>query len=113
MIFLALISCGSDDLVEESLHGEWVEVFPVSDRTILVFTSRNRLNRIDGEGSQEEYTYTVEGDAIILSLADGQEGSTKLYFNLIEPERFEIGNLYPSIPENEEVIMIFEKNSFY
>lgn len=113
LIFLALTSCSSDDLVEKSLPGEWIEVYPVSDRTILIFTSQNRLTRIDGEGNQEEYTYKIDGDAIILSLNDGQEGSTELYFNKIEPGRFKIGNVYPSIPENEEVIMTFEKKLNY
>lgn len=113
LIFLALTSCGSDDLVEKSLPGEWVEVYPISDRTLLIFTSQNRLTRIDGEGHQEEYTYKIDGDTIILSLNDGQEGSTTLYFNKIEPGMFKIGNLYPSVPENEEVIMTFEKNMVY
>lgn len=110
MIVVSLISCGSDDLVEASLPGEWVEASPVADRTILIFTLKNRVSRIDGEGNQEEYIYSLDGDTITLSLADGQEGSTELYFNKIEPGRFKIGNLYPSIPENDEVVMIFEKS---
>lgn len=110
MIVISLISCGSDDLAEAGLAGEWVEVSPVADRTVLVFALEDRLSRIDGEGNQEEYIYSLEGDTITLSLADGQEGSTKLYFNEIEPGRFEIGNLYPSIPESDEVVMLFEKS---
>lgn len=109
MFLVSLISCGGDDVVEDRLVGEWVEVEPVNDRTTLIFSLENRLSRIDGEGNRENYIYRVEGDAIFLSLAEGQEGSSELYFEKIDRRRFRIENLYPSIPENEAVYMVFER----
>ncbi len=110
MILVTLTSCETDDLVEKNLRGEWIEVSPVTERTTLIFSSENKMSRIDGEGNREEYTYRIDGDSIFLSLTEGQEGSTELYFNKLDPARFKIGNLYPSIPESEEVIMTFERN---
>lgn len=108
MILVTVTSCGSDELVEKNLRGEWIEVTPVEDRTTLIFTAENLMSRIDGEGNQENYTYRIDGNAIFLSLA-GQQGTTELYFNKIEPGRFKIGNLYLSTPESDEVIMVFER----
>lgn len=111
MVVLALSgsSCMSDEAIEESLAGQWLEVAPVSDRTILIFSSGNNLTRIDGDGNSEKYTYSIDGDAIFLTTAEGQEGATELYFNKTEPGRFIIGNLYVSIPEGEPVNMTFER----
>lgn len=110
LILLVAASCGGDDVPEESLAGEWIEVEPVEGRTILMFSSQNRVSRIDGEGNRENYVYRIEGDSIFLSLAEGQEGSSELYFNKADVGWFRIGNLYPSIPENEEIFMVFERN---
>ncbi len=113
-VFLVLflfcaISCDKDDSIEKTLPGEWIEVAPVSNRTTLIFSSQNRLTRIDGEGNEEDYIYEIKDDAIFLSLVSGQEGSTELFFQKLDPGRFRIGNLYPSIPEGEEVNMTFER----
>lgn len=108
MLILSGVSCMSDEDVEESLTGNWVEVSPVSDRTILTFSSGNKLTRTDEDGYTEVYIYRIEDDSIFLSI-EGQEGSTELYFNKTEPGRFIIGNLYVSIPEDEPVYMTFEK----
>ena len=108
-LLFSTISCTTNEDVENSLRGEWVEIAPVSDRSILIFSSENRLKRIDGEGNEENYIYRIDGDSIFLSLASGEEGSTELYFKKVDPGRFRIGNLYPSIPESEEIIMVFER----
>lgn len=99
----------TDEDIEESLAGQWLEVAPVSDRTVLIFSSGNNLTRIDEDGNSEDYTYRIEDDSIFLSTSEGQEGSTELYFNKTEPGRFIIGNLYVSIPEGEPVNMTFER----
>jgi hypothetical protein len=109
LVLFCSISCDKDDSIEKTLPGEWIEVEPVSDRTTLIFSSQNSLTRIDGEGNEENYNYEIKDDAIFLSLASGQEGSSELFFQKLDPGRFRIGNLYPSIPEGEEVIMTFER----
>lgn len=109
MTLVILTSCETDDLAEKNLRGEWIELSPVANRTTLIFSSENKVTRIDSEGNQENYFYRIEGGSIFLSTSEGQEGGTALYFDKVDPMRFRIGNLYPSIPEDEEVIMTFEK----
>jgi hypothetical protein len=108
LVLFCLISCDKDDSIEKTLPGEWIEVEPVSNRTTLIFSSENRLTRIDGEGNEENYIYEIKDDAILLSLASGEVGSSELFFQKLDPGRFRIGNLYISIPE-EEAIMTFER----
>jgi hypothetical protein len=98
----------SDEDIEDSLIGKWYEVHPEIDRTILEFSSGNRLTRTDGDGNFQEYSYRIDGNSIFLSI-EGQEGSSELYFNKTEPGRFMIENLYVSTPERDPVYMIFEK----
>ncbi|WP_029035770.1 hypothetical protein [Salinimicrobium terrae] len=109
LVLFASISCDKDEQLEGSLSGEWSEVEPVRDRTTLIFTSGNRLTRIDGEGNEEYLKYEIKDDSILLSLASGQEGTSELFFQKPEQGRLRIGNLYPSIPENQEVILVFER----
>lgn len=106
--FLGLSGCMSDEDLEESLRGEWVEVYPQSDRTTLIFTSGNKMTLIDGDDYTEVYNYRIDGDEIYLRLA-GSEDETALSFDKLDLGRFNIGNLYPSIPESDpENYMTFE-----
>lgn len=107
-VVLSLVGCNRDDIVEKSLPGEWVEVWPESDRTALIFTAE-RMTRVDAAANEEIYTYEVKGDSIYLQSVESAEGTSVLYFNKLEPGRFKIGNLYPSTPESEPLHMIFEK----
>lgn len=101
--------CDREELVQRSLPGEWGEVFPEADRTILIFSDQNTMTRVDAMGNSEEYTYELDKDSIHLKSISDTQGTTTLYFNKIEPGRFKIGNLYPSIPEAEPIHMLFEK----
>src|SRR6056297_2239116 len=93
LVILVFSSCDKDDSAEKNLPGEWIEVEPVRDRTTLIFSLENRLTRIDGEGNEENFIYEIKDDAILLSLVSGQEGSSKLFFQKLDPGRFRIGNL--------------------
>lgn len=104
-----VVGCMNDEDIEESLTGEWVEVYPQSERTTLIFTANNKMTLIDGEGYTEIYTYRIDGDEIYLSL-EGSEGETALSFDKLDPGRFNIGYLYPSIPESDpNKFMTFER----
>lgn len=108
-VCFGMTGCTNDEDVEESLKGEWVEVYPQNERTTLIFTSGNKMTLIDGDGFSEIYDYRIEDDMIYLSL-EGSEDETALLFDKLDPLRFNIGYLYPSIPESDpDKYMTFER----
>ncbi len=91
--------------MEKSLTGEWDEVYPKPGRTVLVFSSQNKMTLFGEDGYSDIYTYRIDGDEIFLS-QEGSEGETALFFDKVDPSRFRIGNLYPSV--NSDLFMTFE-----
>lgn len=106
---ISFTACMTDEQVEDTLYGEWVEVYPQSFRTTLVFSSDRKMTLIDSEGYKEIYNFRIDGDEIFLSL-EGSEDETALMFDKLDPGRFNIGYLYPSIPESDpDKFMTFEQ----
>ena len=110
IISFSFAGCTTDEQVENSLGGEWVEVYPQPDRTTVIFSANNTMKLIEeGAGVEEMYTFRIEGDQIFLK-QDGSEIETALAFDKLDPMRFNIGYLYPSIPESDpDGFMTFEK----
>ena len=110
VISFSFTGCSSDEQVEKSLGGEWVEVYPQMERTTLIFSANNTVTIIEaGSMVSEVYTYRIDGDKIFLSQGNS-ETETALSFNKLDPGRFNIGYLYPSIPESDpEKYMTFER----
>lgn len=106
---VAIFGCSSDEQVERSLNGEWVEVYPQMERTTLIFSSSSNMRLIDEDGNSQDFNFRIDGDEIFLSPV-GSDVETPLSFNKLDPMRFNIGDLYPSIPESDpERFMTFEK----
>lgn len=106
----SISGCMSDEEVENSLGGEWVEVYPQTERTTIIFSANNTMTLIENDSETSEvYTYRIDGDEIFLK-QQGSEVETPLSFDKLSPMRFNIGYLYPSIPESDpEKFMTFEK----
>ncbi|MGI0105126.1 hypothetical protein [Salinimicrobium sp. WS361] len=106
-IFLGF-SCDKNDAIEGTLPGTWIEVQPVYERTTLLFSSENKMVKIDGEGNEENFSYEIKGDSIHL-IKTGQEDVRRFFFKKLDPARFQIGNFYTTNPEVEGAFMIFER----
>lgn len=109
VLLLLIVSCSKDHDDESSILGTWIETAPVAGRTLLHFRAGNKLTRVDGEGDSQEYNYRIEEKAIFLSIPDGTEGTTELFFEEINANTLKIENLYPSIPETDRTFIIFER----
>lgn len=108
IVALSAAGCTNDDRVEKSLVGEWTEVYPKPGRSTFIITSGNNMTFIDEDGNSSDYTYRIKGDEIFLSEI-GSEIETALSFNKLDPARFNIGYMYPSIYESDpEKFMTFE-----
>jgi hypothetical protein len=105
----ALMSCTKDRDDEQSILGAWVETAPVEGRTEIYFSPGDRLTIIDSDGTSEEFIYKIKDGSIYLELAGDVEGYSEIYFEMINENKFKIGNLYGSIPEAEPIFLIFER----
>ncbi|SDK70798.1 hypothetical protein SAMN04488034_101183 [Salinimicrobium catena] len=109
VVCVSFTGCMTDEEVEDTLNGQWEEVYPQSFRTTLIFSSDKKMTRIDENENVEVYDFRIDGDEIFLSL-EGSEDETALSFDKLDPGRFNIGYLYPSIPESDpDKFMTFEK----
>lgn len=105
-----LTSCYRDQDDSGLLSGVFVEVLPQPGRTQLTFAEGNRII-ITQEGSEEEneFTYEIVEDIIRLTPSTDEPTVTELEFEYLDTYRFEIGNLYPAVPEHPNEIMTFER----
>ncbi|MGB7786189.1 MAG: hypothetical protein WBL27_08825 [Salinimicrobium sp.] len=110
VVSFSFAGCSTDEQVEKSLGGEWIEVYPQVERTTLIFSANNTMTLIEeGTEVQKVYTFRIEGDEIFLT-PEGSETESALSFDKLDPGRFNIGYLYPSIEESDpEKFMTFEK----
>ena len=109
LLFTLFTGCSKDVDDEVSILGEWVEEAPVENRTELFFYSTNRVTRTT-DGSSEDYFYSLLDNSIVLRPDnDGDGGSSELFFRQMNENRFQIENLYVSIPEEEPTYMIFRR----
>lgn len=105
-----LVSCFKDEDDTGIFSGDYVEVTPVPGRTQVNFISNDRLVIIKEENDeQDEFIYEIEEEIIRLTPVIEDVPAAELEFQIIDSYRFEIANLYPSVPEYPSVNMIFEK----
>lgn len=111
LIFLCFLSaCSVDDSGRRNLYGVYSEISPFPGRTQLIFNEGNKVvKRQAGSNIEDEFRYYLQGNTI--KLVPTWDASTQaiLEFQLISNSKFEIENLYPSIPENPKVYMVFQK----
>ena len=109
LIITLITGCSKDVDDEVSILGEWVEESPVENRTELFFYSTNRVTKTT-DGSSDDYFYSISENSIVLWPDNGGDGgSSELFFRQIDENRFQIENLYVSIPEDEPTYMIFRR----
>ena len=109
LLFTLFTGCSKDVDDEVTILGEWVEESPVENRTELFFFSSNRVTKT-ADGSSDDYFFSLVENSIILRADNGGEGeSSELFFRQINENRFQIENLYVSIPEEETTYMIFRR----
>ncbi|GAB2764322.1 hypothetical protein GCM10010465_06820 [Actinomadura fibrosa] len=94
---------------EASILGAWVETAPVEGRTQLYFSPGNHLTMVKEDGHTEEFIYRLGEKTIFITIDGPTEGSSELYFEFINNNKFKIDKLYPYIPEAEPIILIFER----
>ncbi|WP_424493045.1 hypothetical protein [Salinimicrobium sp. GXAS 041] len=108
LIALTAAGCSVDVDDEMLLYGSWLEESPDENRTEFYFYKDDQVF-IDRSGEKQDRTYFIEGDSIYLKRENGSTSS--LYFRQINEDAFQIGNLYPEIPENQPTFMIFRRAS--
>lgn len=105
-----LVSCFKDEDDTGIFSGVYIEVEPVPGRTQVNFVSNDRLVIIkDDNDMQDEFRYEIEEELIHLTPATEDAPPADLEFHILGTFRFEIGNLYPSLPDDSSNKMIFEK----
>ncbi|MGB7841279.1 MAG: hypothetical protein WBL21_00705 [Salinimicrobium sp.] len=110
VITFSFTGCSTDEQVENSLGGDWVEVYPQTERTRLLFSANNTMTLTETDSKETKvFTFRIEGDEIFL-IPEGSETETSLSFDKLAPGRFNIGYLYPSIEESDpDKFMTFER----
>jgi len=112
LIFLfGLISCNKKNESPTNLTGTFIETSPIKNRTQIKFLSENKviINKSPQTGTGDEFTLKITDNSIKLTPTWDNSSSVKLEFEIISDSKFQIENLYPSIPENPKTYMIFEK----
>lgn len=110
-IIIILSSCNKNDDNIVLPAGLFTEISPVKNRSQLEFLNRNLMIKSEiGSSIKDTFYYEVINDKIKLTPAKiNQYLSSELAFKMISISKFEIGNLYPSIPESPMTFMTFEK----
>jgi hypothetical protein len=91
--------------------GMYSETYPSQGHTKINVLDKETLEIIKGE-YVDKFKYEILDLSIKITLMENsplKEEGTELYFRIISDSKFEIGNLYASVPESPVVIMIFEK----
>lgn len=112
-IFL-VFSCSDDDQnANEIAVGQYIELSPIENRTILIFSENNQLEelRTTENGIPIKSTYTIRfltNSRIELSSNEADEAFPRVFeFNRLSDDRFEIETINPSDPV--ETTMLFER----
>jgi hypothetical protein len=110
LLLILITSCNVDVDDEASVLGSWIETAPVPDRTSLVFEDHSRVTITDGDGITERFNYRIGDRKLILTIPGGG-GTFEIFFEQINTNKIKTGNLYPSIPEDDPVFIIFERGN--
>lgn len=104
-------SCNSDDNNNtQNLSGIYTETSPANGRSQLNFVGGNTVIKSEpGNSTEDEFTYELLDDIIKLTPTSDNATTTEFEIEIISNSKFKIENLYPSIPEDPSVYMIFEK----
>lgn len=110
-IIIILSSCNKQDDHLILPDGLFTETSPVKNRSQLEFINGNLMIQSEvGSSIKDTFYYEVINDKIKLTSAwNNQYLSSELAFKMISVSKFEIQDLYPSIPEAPRTFMIFEK----
>ena len=111
IIIIILSSCNKKDDNLILPDGLFTETSPVKNRSQLEFLNGNLMIQSEvGSSIKDTFYYEVINDKIKLTPAwRNQYLSSELPFKMISVSKFEIQDLYPSIPESPRTFMIFEK----
>jgi hypothetical protein len=106
-----IISCDKDDNTLPILSGTYTESSPVSGRSQMIFSGKDKviIKESFQNGKNDEFTYRITTNAIMLTPAWDDSPGTELELEIISNNEFVIENLYPSIPENPKSYMAFKK----
>lgn len=106
-------SCNNDDDTNSQvLSGIYNEILPFSGTHQLNFVDNNTLILKARNSTDEQFTYQINNNIIMLNPTWDLSQSWELEINIINNSTFEIQNIfYASIPENENSIQFvtFEK----
>ncbi len=110
---LALVgfsSCNKDSQ-NITLSGIFNEVSPVNGRSQLDFLGGNILIKSEtGSSYRDTFIYKITKNKIELTSRSAiNSGTYEFNFDLINNSKFQIQNLYPSIPEGSISYMTYEK----
>jgi hypothetical protein len=110
-ILIGMISCNNDDdNVSENLSGIYTETLPTNGRSQLNFINGNTVIKTEsGSTFEDEFSYELIGNVIKLTPNWDDSIATEFEIQIMNNSKFEIENLYPSIPENPTTFMTFEK----
>jgi hypothetical protein len=108
---IGMISCNNDDeSVSKNLSGVYTETLPINGRLQLNFIDGNTVIKTEtGSTFEDEFTYEIISNVIKLTPNWDNSTVTEFEIQIINSSKFEIENLYPSIPENPTTYMTFEK----
>jgi hypothetical protein len=99
---------GNDDTL--TLSGIYTETSPVNERSQLNFVEGNIVVKTEsGSSVEDEFIYELIGNTIKLTPTWNNLTETKFEIQIINNSKFEIENLYPSIPEKPTTYLTFEK----
>lgn len=105
-----LTACSVDDSGRRNLYGVYSEISPLPGRTQLIFLEGNKvIKKQAGSAVGDEFLYQIQGNVIKLTPTWDASTQTVHEFQLISNSKFEVENLYPAIPENPKVFMVFQK----
>ena len=110
-ILIRMISCDKDDeQVTINLSGIYMETLPSSGRSQLNFVNGTQVIKTEsGNSLEDEFTYELIGDIIRLTPSWDDSTTSEFEIQIMNNSKFEIENIYPSIPENPTTYMTFEK----
>ncbi|MDR3236645.1 MAG: hypothetical protein LBT48_08005 [Prevotellaceae bacterium] len=90
--------------------GFYTEISPVESRTGMNFIDERKVLIITSGGA-DEFEYEIIDNNIKLIAIWDKSLVTTLSFRVIDNSKFEIENLYPSIPEDPPTYMVFEQGN--
>ena len=102
-----LCACGKQG-TQPSLNGTYTENSPVNGRSQLTFTSQYLVKSEPGSTYKDTFSYSITPGKITLRHWS-YAVSSAFDFEYIDEKSFRIENLYPSIPGNPKVMMLYKK----